>query len=175
MNKRPGRFNLYLAVAALSLGLGGCQTGDSGKKKEISTLRLHLEVNPDGTGYSHAVPVFRENPVMVNVEKSPFLTEANVAEATVLHVMGGYVIQLQFDRRGQWLLDQYSTANKGRRVAIFSQFGQPARERWLAAPVMAQRITNGTLVFTPDATREEAESLVRGLNNVAAQAQKHNP
>ena len=39
--------------------------------------------------------------------------------------------------------------------------------RWLAAPRISQRIKDGVLVFTPDATREEAERIVRGLNNVA--------
>lgn len=175
MKIQTGRFNIYLLVAALGIGLCACQTTESKKKNELSTLRVHLEVSPDGAGFSEPVPVFRESPVTVNVEKEPFLTEANVAEAKLLNVMGGYLIQLQFDRRGSWLLDQYSTANKGRRVAIFSQFGTPPQERWLAAPILAQRITNGFLVFTPDATQEEAEDIVRGLNNVAVTAQKHNP
>ena len=174
MKIQPERFNIYLLLVALGMGLCACHTSESGKKKELSTLRLHLEANPDGTGSSEAVPVFRESPVLVNVEKTPFLTEANVAEAKLLDVMGGYAIQLQLDRRGSWLLDQYSAANKGRRIAIFSQFGVPAQARWLAAPVLTQRITNGFLVFTPDATKEEAEGIVRGLNNVATQEQKHN-
>jgi hypothetical protein len=39
--------------------------------------------------------------------------------------------------------------------------------RWLAAPVISHRIGDGVLVFTPDATREEAEEIALGLNNVA--------
>jgi hypothetical protein len=39
--------------------------------------------------------------------------------------------------------------------------------RWIAAPKMQYRITNGLFVFTPDTTHEEAERIVRGLNNVA--------
>ena len=46
--------------------------------------------------------------------------------------------------------------------------------RWLAAPILQQRIRDGLLVFTPDATREEAERIVRGLKNVAKTVQKHN-
>ena len=39
--------------------------------------------------------------------------------------------------------------------------------RWLAAPVISHRISDGVLVFTPDATREEAEEIALGLNNVS--------
>ena len=77
-------------------------------------------------------------------------------------------IFVQFDRRGTWLLEQYTTANRGRRIAIMSQFGQV---RWLAAPKISKPITDGTLVFTPDATREEADRIVRGLTNVAKKMQ----
>jgi hypothetical protein len=161
-------FNTYLVVALLgTLCAAGCKS--LGKKKEASTLRLHLEVTPDGTDKNGPVPIYRDNPVYVNVEKEPFLNEGRITKAAVVDVMGGFAIFVQFDRRGAWLLEQYSTANKGRRVAIMSQFGEV---RWLAAPVMTKRITDGTLVFTPDATREESERIVRGLNNVAKELQE---
>ena len=43
------------------------------------------------------------------------------------------------------------TAHRGRRIGIFSQFGDA---RWLAAPVMNKRIADGVLVF---ARRTRAE------------------
>ncbi len=39
--------------------------------------------------------------------------------------------------------------------------------RWLAAPVISHRNTSGTLVFTADCSREEAEALAAGLNETA--------
>mgnify|MGYP000642786565 CR=1 FL=1 len=168
MKIHPARFNTYLLVAALVAGIAGCQTPS--KKKELSTLRVHIEVTPDGTGANQVVPVFREQPVRININKSPFLTELHVASAQVVESLGGYAIQIQFNRSGTWLLEQYSLANKGRRMVIFSQFGDgPDQARWLAAPLIRQGITNGFLVFTPDASRDEAERIVRGLNNLVAQ------
>jgi len=160
-------FNTYLlfGLAAL-LCATGCKS--FGKKKEASTIRLHLEVGTDGTDRNTRVLVNRDNPIFLNVEKDPFLTEHYLKSASVLDVMGGFAIFLQFDQKGTWLLEQYSTANKGRRVAIGSQFGET---RWLAAPVFTKRITDGTLVFTPDATRAEADRIVLGLNNVAKELQ----
>src|SRR6185503_19419730 len=159
MASRLCRFNAYLVVALLSIGCAGCR---SLKKKEASTFRVHVEVAQDGTDMNAPVPVYRQNPIYVNVENAPFLTEAHISKASVVDALGSFQIMIQFDRRGTWLLEQYSTAHRGRRVAIFSQFGQV---RWLAAPVMNKRITDGLLVFTPDATREESERIVLGLNN----------
>lgn len=166
MAARLFRFNAYLLFAALFCV--GCETF---RKKEASTIRFHLEVNEDASRRSSPVPVYRANPMTVNVQNSPFLSEAHVSKASVVDAMGAFQIMIQFDRRGTWILEQYTTANKGKHIAIFSQFGQA---RWLAAPEITKRIADGVLVFTPDATREESERLVKGLNNVAKVAQKGN-
>lgn len=166
---RPSRFNTYLLLALCLSLTGGCQTAESKRKNELTTLRLHLEVNADGTQHNEPVPIYRAKPILVNVEKKPFVDEGNMAKAEVIDVLGGFAIQIQFDRQGTWLLEQYSTANKDRHIAIFSQFGET---RWLAAPVISQRIANGLFTFTPDATREEAERIVLGLNNVAREVKK---
>ena len=61
------------------------------------------------------------------------------------------------------LLEQYTTGSKGKHLAISAEFGQM---RWIAAPVITQRIGDGLLVFTPDTSREEAARIVSGLNRV---------
>src|SRR4051812_11866723 len=160
-------FNTYLLIALFAIGPGsGCKS--LGRKKEASTLRLHLEVTPDGTDRNEPVPIYRANPIFVNVEKQAFLNEGTITKASVVDVMGGFAIFVQYDRKGTWLLEQYTTANKGRRIAVMSQFGEV---RWLAAPVITKRISDGAFVFTPDATRQEADRIVRGLNNVAKEMQ----
>ena len=160
----PG-FNLYLL---LLLACAGCET--TGHQKEASTLQLHVEVNPDGTDRNAPVPIGRGDfSFQVNVERDPFLNEGSITEAWVVDALGGFQILVKYDAKGTRLLDQYSMAHRGKRVAILSQFGEA---RWLAAPVLANRITDGTFAFTPDATREEAERIVRGLNNVAKEMHK---
>lgn len=161
-------FNTYLLLFAV-LALG-CQTSGK-KKKEYSTLRIHIETNPDGTGHSTPVSIGRSDPFAVNVEKGPFITEYHVENASVIDAMGGFQIMVQFNRQGTWLLEQYSLASREKRAAIFSNFGEP---RWLAAPKLLRRNSEGLLVFTPDSTREEADRIVRGLNNLVAQIKKGN-
>jgi len=169
------RFNLYLAVA-LAL-LCGCQSPASKRKRQIAALRVHLEAGRDLPERKELVNISREHPVPLQVQKTPFLTEAFIQKAEIKDELGGFALRLQFDRQGTWLLEQYSTVNPGKHFAIFSQFVIPPGEklnegRWLAAPKITHRITDGALVFTPDASREEAGQIVLGLNNIARQMKK---
>jgi preprotein translocase subunit SecD len=176
MLTRVLRFNTYL-LAVLAVA-AGCQTDKnkdeekdkekSGKKGEAS-LRVHLEVNSDGSDRSGPVSIGRKQPFQLNVEKTAFLNEFQIEKASVVDTFGGFSISVQFDKVGGWLLEQYTTANKGKHLAISAEFGEM---RWLAAPKITQRLGEGRLVFTPDATREEAERIVDGVNRVAKRAQK---
>ena len=121
------------------------------------------------------MPVNRVPPVLLTVDKEPFLTEADVMEARVVEVMGGFDLQIQFDHHGSLLLEQFTTSNPGRHYAIFSLFGKSKDEsRWIAAPAVNRRITSGMIQFTPDASRAETERLVIGLNNVAKKIKEQN-
>ena len=173
MRTRPGRFNIIFLLTVLACGFIGCQSPESEKKKELSTLRVHVQADSAGPLGAEVVPIFRENPLLLSIERSPFLTEANVAKAEVSEGLGVFAIKVQFDRRGMWLLEQYTTTHRGRHFAIYSQFGATTNEaRWLAAPRLSQRIIDGCLIFTPDATRAEADRIVNGLNNAARKFQK---
>src|ERR1017187_1197499 len=165
------RFNIYLLLLLALAFAGGCEMGKG--KKPHSTLRVYLEVNPDGTDNNGPVPISREKPVFVNVQKVPFLTEVQVSKATVVDVFGGFVLQIEFNQEGTWLLEQYSASNPGKHFAIQSLFGEKTNmARWLAAPKIARRITNGTLTFTPDATREETGQNALGLNHLTEEVRK---
>ena len=105
-----------------------------------------------------------------------FLTEEQVKSAKVVDTIGGFVVQIQFDRQGSMLLEQYTGGNVGKHITLFAAFGEKANKpaphtRWLAAPLITRRISDGLLTFTPDATREEAELLVAGLENMAKKYQ----
>ena len=174
MITRPGRFNLYLlallaALPAAALLLAGCDTFTKKGKAEEVSLRLHLEVNAAGGTQGTNVLVGRSSPFPVTVDRQPFLSEFNMESAKVVDALGGFSIAIQYSTEGTMLLEQYTTAYRGRHVAILAEFGEL---RWIAAPIMQNRIANGQFVFTPDATREEAEKIVRGLNRVAELVRK---
>jgi hypothetical protein len=151
-----------------------CQSNKpDGKKKgddpEATTLRFFIETNPDATGRQTEAVVGRANPFKITVEDQPFLTEIFIKEATLVENMGLFEIRLQFDRQGTWLLEQFTAGNKRKHFAIYSQFSDA---RWLAAPLITRTISDGVFTFTPDASPEEIERIVRGLKNIASEVNK---
>ena len=177
MKIRRVAFNTYLLAATLLLGCKSPQekidSADASKqKKELSTIRLHLETSGETASRANTVPILRASPILVNVEVDSFLDERDVTHAALIKQLGGFAIQVQFNDHGVFILDALSSSSRGKRVAIMSDFGE---KRWLAAPVFSRRITNGVLVFTPDATHTEATRIVRGLNNVAEKIKKQDP
>jgi len=167
------RFNIYLCCALGVLLFMGCQTAEKKKQKEkdkeVTTIELHMEENTDGTSGNEPVSIGRDGSFQVNVDKTPFVNSANLVEAKVVEESGGFVIECKFDWTGSTLLESMTSSNPGKRIAVFCMFG---KDRWLAAPVIKKRISNGTFRFTPDATREEADRIVRGLNNMTKKLKK---
>lgn len=165
------RFNTYLALALAAGLISGCQTA---KHNDISAaLRVYVEGNADGISTNQFVSVVRANPMSFPVAPQPALTEANIVAANVIPAQGGIAIQVQFDESGAWNLELYSSSNLGKHFLIYGQWGKTVADgRWLAAPLITRRIGNGRLVFTPDASREEADRLVAGLTNAVKQIHK---
>src|SRR6266581_5839716 len=107
---RADRFNIYL-ILYMAAGLAaGCKTEESQRNKQLSTVQLHQEMNPDPMGRTEQVAVYREHPIGFVVSKEPFLNQGNVKEAKVIDVMGGFALRIEFDQEGSLLLEQYSSA-----------------------------------------------------------------
>jgi preprotein translocase subunit SecD len=159
MKSRAPVFNGFLVLLALAL-LAGC--GTLGKKKELSNIRVHVE-SGGRDDLSSSISVIRSAPIQLNIERDPLLDENNVVAATVEEQHGAFVVRIKFDRQGSWILERATVVHRGRHLAIHSDFFGVSR--WLAAPQVRSKNSTGELVFTPDCTREEAETFVRGLNN----------
>ena len=134
-------------------------------------MQFHLETNPDGTPHNQLVSIYRANPMRMTVSVSPELDEGFMQSADLVDVdnMGGYAIKITFNDEGTKRLDYLTTSYKGRHLGITARWTEA---RWLAAPLITKRIADGVYIFTPDATREETERIVRGLKNVIHELQK---
>jgi len=168
------RFNTYLRTSLVLALLCGCQSPESKSKskKQLSIVGVHLEAIGQDSTHNEKVPIYREHPIMLNILIDPFLTQSNIKKASVVDSVGGFGLRLEFDHRGSQLLEQYTAGNIGKHLAIAGEFmistnSTVAEKRWLAAPRITRRINDGALLFTPDATRDEAERFANGLNNVA--------
>jgi hypothetical protein len=170
MNFYGRRFNLYLLLAAALAPASGCALFHK-EDKGVAIMRIHVESAGGTPDDSKNISLMRTEPVMVNIATEPILTEADIAAAALLETPGGFAVKVKFDEGGGLTLEQYSAINPGKHLAIFAQWGdRPADGRWLAAPLIKRLITDATLTFTPDASREEAEQLVKGLNLAAQKA-----
>ena len=161
-------FNSYFLL--LALALCGCETTRSKSDKPLARLTLTVESTREAPDRGEAISVFRANPVTLNVQKSALLNETHVQEARLDDSFAGFTLVIQLTSMGGHLLEQCTARYPGRRFPIAVQFGKNDKAmqmRWLAAPMFNRRITDGILAFTPDASREEAELIVRGLNNTA--------
>ncbi len=148
----------------------GCKTTGGEDDDVYSLLRLHLEVRSDGGQRTGYVPIYRANPVQICVQNEPFLDGGSVRDASVVEAFGGgFSLRIQFDERGIKILETVSVAHRNKRIAVYGNFSD---SRWLAAPMMVEAIRDGVFIFTPDATREEAERLAEGLNRVAVELEK---
>jgi hypothetical protein len=164
------RFNIILAM--LLLITAACKSTEEKKKaKEATFLRFHIETNVDGTQHNAHVAVYRANPMMVGVERNAALDEGFMEKVEVVTVdeFGNHAIKVTFDETGTKRLDYVTSMYKGRRMVVHARWTET---RWLAAPLITKRITDGVFIFTPDASREESERIVAGLNNVIAKLKK---
>ncbi|MGH8025084.1 MAG: hypothetical protein ACRED1_15955 [Limisphaerales bacterium] len=169
------RFNLFLLLSALAPVLAGCEAFHH-KHEPLSALAVYVSVAPNtATGpFSGAktVSVLRADPVKVTIDTQPILTEQDVVAAKVINTPDAPAIDIQFSPMGTVVLEQYSATNPGGHFVILGKWGKDLQyTRWLMAPLITTRITDGVLSFTPDMSRDEANQFVLGLNNVAKQKQ----
>lgn len=166
---RPSRFNIYLLLTAALVAVVGCESLATKQKNQIATLRVHLEAPRDPSGMTEKISVLRSSPMALTIEKTAFLNETDIASTKVIESGDEFILSIQLNQQGQRMLEQYSSTNPQRRFAIRSQFRQGTNvfDRWLAAPLVMRRISDGVLAFSPDADRDEAEIIVKGWNKAA--------
>lgn len=177
MRGRPARINTFflsLTVVAVGIALSGCASDPGSKKevkkeKEVAALRIHVEKRDSDEG-GRTVSVLRASPVSLVIEKEPFIDERDIKSAKILDTVTGFAITLDTTLHGRLLLEMTSVSRTGRHLAIVSTWEQEkdkTETRWLAAPLLKVPLRDGKLTFVPDCTREEANHIVSGINNVA--------
>jgi preprotein translocase subunit SecD len=168
MKSRSRRFNIYLLGLMLT-AVAGCKTPEESRIENTkAVLRFYVEATPDGLDRYQKVDIAG---VQFNATKSHVLDESSLSRVAVVSTRDrGYALQVDFDDHGKLVLDAITSEARGKHLIIFTQFGvkKTVQDRWLAAPLITRRISNGQIVFSPNATREEADEIALGLNNVIA-------
>jgi hypothetical protein len=171
MNFCSRRFNLYLLLMPMLWAVAGCADFHPfhHDKGPVAIVRIHVESESSSAGSTKSISVMRSDPVSVNISTDPILTESDITAARVVNSPGGgFAIELKLEETSGWKLETYTAINPGKHLAIFGQWSDKVQDgRWLAAPIIARRMAGNTLTFSPDASRQEAQTLVDGLNALA--------
>ena len=162
--KQKTFFAFLLLIGWIGILVGpGCASLGRGSTQKVH-LRVYLEASVNDPTQTMVAPVYRKQPVLIRIQKEPILDERDLVHAAVVKGMGGYSIELVFDFHGKLVLQQVSNAYRGRRLVLQAVFPEA---RWLGIVRMNRPIMDGVLTFTPDATQQEAQRIVDGLNRVA--------
>src|SRR5262245_44033280 len=73
MVSRSSRFNIYLLLLLALVSFTGCQSPEAKRKRQLGTARVYLEVGKGRPGQTLQASVLRAAPMLLNVEKDPFL------------------------------------------------------------------------------------------------------
>jgi hypothetical protein len=182
MGTRSRSFNFFFRLAlALAFALSGYAAGSSKtnapatKSKPVkatdivAAVRFYMEATDDGS--APKAEVIRSLPQSFAIQKEPFFDERDVVLAEILETPdGGFMMKIDATPHGKNAIEMATVASNGRHLVIFSQWSQDQDNtdaRWLAAPLLRGPLRNGSVVFTPDCDRVEAQKIVDGLNNVA--------
>ena len=171
MISRWSRFNIILLACfgAVVLATSGCALTPM-KPTNASTVKFFLEASTDGPGRTQEITIHSTSPLVVIAQEAPFLSELDVAHAELEEFVDAFAIVIEFTPHGKLWLESVSTANIGKRIVVFGEFGVT---RWIAAPRITARLGAGILRFAPlDLTHPEAERFVQGLNETAAYLDK---
>ncbi|MCC7373777.1 MAG: hypothetical protein IT581_03910 [Verrucomicrobiales bacterium] len=132
------------------------------KPKAVKRFRVHVESKHDIPERSIIVELGKPNPLRFTAEKLPILNEVHVVKAALLDEVGGFRVQITFNSLGTRILESYTSAAAGRHLLVMTEIDGEAR--WLGAPLIRRRLGDGVLDFIPNASREDMERMVNGLN-----------
>jgi preprotein translocase subunit SecD len=141
-------------------------------KRNKAQFALFIEEFPQQGAKTMLLKVYQASPKMVHVALKPVLVggPGMLKETRVVDTQDGlHAIQLNFTVRGQALMEYLTTNYRDRRLyVVVAQSDQSktngVNSRCIGASYIRQTLRASSMVFTPDASREESESIVELVN-----------
>jgi hypothetical protein len=142
-------------IGLLSLGLAGCLTTASSKKKDKApTLaRFMLEASPRETGARMRLPISN---VYVNIVPKAVFTEYDIVNCEVVNNEFGKCLVFQFSPEAGRDLYRLSVPNQGKRIVTLIN-GEPMGARLISAPISEGYLFTYIEVPEADLTKLAAE------------------
>ena len=151
---------ISLLFAAL-LGVGGCK---STAKHKYTALRVYLQTPAMLPESQRSTVVLTNPPLSVAVKRLPELSEIDLDKAEAVKTATRNQLVLHFDRRGRWIIQNFTTERRGELYVL------TLNHVAVAAPVIRETIADGKLVVDLDLTDEDVKKLAEGLNRASVRA-----
>ena len=141
-------------------------------KRNKAQFAFYIEEFPQQGAKTMLLKVYQASPKMVHVAPKPVLVggPGMLKETRVINTQDGlHAIQLNFTTRGQALMEYLTTNFRDRRLyVVVAQSDQSktngVNSRCIGASYIRQTMRASSMAFTPDASREESESIVELVN-----------
>lgn len=132
-------------------------------KKKYSITKFFLETPRGSQTFVQEVEIYRAYPEKISIGTREFLDDRDFRDVSLVDTEdGSFKIEFVLNSDGSSILQDITTRYRGRRMVIFTNFGDP---RYMGAPKIERTISDGIVQITPDASREEAERFVLGMKN----------
>jgi len=141
-------------------------------KRNKAQIAFFIEEFPQQEAETMLLKVYQASPKMVHVAPKPVLVggPGMLKDSQVVDTQDGlHAIQLNFTTRGQALMEFLTTNYRDRRLyVVVAQSGQSktnsVNSRCIGVSYIRGTIRSSTMIFTPDASREESESIIELVN-----------
>ncbi|NQU10284.1 hypothetical protein HQ590_05815 [bacterium] len=140
-------------VAGLVLGVGCASV-----YKPV--LHFHEEVPATLPPTKMQTVDFPKANLRLTVDPHWILSERDVVAADLIRTVAGAAVYLRFDPHGRATLEEVTTRNRGRRLAVLLD------GRAVAVWMINQSLRKGEFLLEGDFSDEEAAQLVEGLNRM---------
>ena len=141
-------------------------------KRNKAQFAFYIEEFPQQEAKTMPLKVYQASPKMVHVAPKPVLVggPGMLKDTQVVDTQDGlHAIQLNFTTRGQALMEYLTTNYRDRRLYVVIAQSDHSKtngvnSRCIGVSYIRGTVRGSTMIFTPDASREESESIVELVN-----------
>lgn len=144
---------VYRSLAALAV----CWLA-AGCKEEKATLRIFLQASDRLPEAHRKVVVLRNPPMNIIINPVSEVSEHDLLSAKAVKTPTQKLLVLQFDPHGQRAIETFTAEHRGE-LYVMTINAIP-----IAAPLIREVVHDGILTVVVDATDEELDKMVKGLD-----------
>jgi len=140
-------------ISALVLAPGGC-----GSREPTGTERVQMRVARNNPAPNFEPVTIEKTHEIIYLSPDVAMTGRDVKSAEIMQSPDGWAVAVHFTDSGADKLQQFTTANKGRRIAILVD------GRVFVAPLIIEPLKDGQMLISRDLSASRARALAEAFS-----------